>query len=228
MSNIPPNSRRYSECSERFPLCRRIMKLIFSKTLFALTICACCFSTVMVTAQQDSSRYVIKPSSVSWKQRLQDQDQVSPSDRPLTQSRSQDPSESVLQDINPLRRPMASLSVDIREHANQAPSDHSTALTQARPDMWTSFAPSPIGFAWTAPNIRYQPLYFENVPLERYGQTRGPWREVGDSGFHFFASTMLLPYHAKHDRYHGCDYPLGFCRPGNAVGKVRQLHWWGL
>ena len=32
-------------------------------------------------------------------------------------------------------------------------------------------------FAWEAPNIRYQPLYFEDVALERYGQTLTDYRQ---------------------------------------------------
>jgi hypothetical protein len=133
----------------------------------------------------------------------------------------------VLQKINPLRKPMSMLSVDTREFSTEAPEDRSTALTNAQPEQWTSFAPAPIAFAWAAPNIRYQPLFFENVPLERYGQTPGPWKEVGRGSLHFFSSLALWPYHARFDHIYECDSPLGFCRPGSQVASKRQLQFWG-
>lgn len=172
-------------------------------------------------AQEAGQRYRINSSMVRY---LQDDD------RGLQAGTNQVDDEvkrEVLQRINPLRKPMSSLTVDIREMSPNAPDDWSNRFTNAYPDTWTSYAPSPIGYAWTAPNIRYQPLYYENVRLERYGQTRGPWREIGDSSVHFASSFFLWPYHARFDHVRSCDHPLGFCRPGNYVQSTKQLQWWG-
>ncbi len=68
---------------------------------------------------------------------------------------------------------------------------------------------------WQSPNIRYQPLYFEQANLERYGvETRFP---VAHSGVHFFTSAVMLPYQMGVN--HPCDpvYPMGMDRPGNCT-----------
>ena len=130
--------------------------------------------------------------------------------------------------INPLRHPMATLSIDVRDFHDEKPADESLKFTDQSIENWSTFAPQPATFAWAAPNIRYQPLYFENVPLERYGQTRSCLGEVAYGGIHFYRSLTLLPYHAAFDRPRSCDYPLGFCRPGNPTNKVRQFQWCGL
>lgn len=192
-----------------------------------LTVCLISSSTLAVNSEasgQDDSRYLINRSapSVLNARYVQDDDQ-SPI---LAMDESPRTLDDMLKQIDPLRNPMSSISVDIRERSG-GPADRSSALTQSRPETWNAFQPPAVAMAWAAPNIRYQPLYFENVRLERYGQTRGPWREVGDSARHFFISTALLPYHARFDHVRDCDYPLGFCRPGNSVPGTRQLHWWG-
>lgn len=68
---------------------------------------------------------------------------------------------------------------------------------------------------WQSPNIRYQPLYFEQTNLERYGvESRFP---VVHSGVHFFTSAVMLPYQMGES--HPCDpvYPIGLDRPGNCT-----------
>ena len=82
-------------------------------------------------------------------------------------------------------------------------------------------------FAWEAPNIRYQPLYFEDVALERYGQTLTDYRQGIRSAIIFGAqftgwSLALLEQNPK-----SCDHPLGFCRPGTCVPQTTQRHFFG-
>lgn len=192
------------------------MKLSFQLTPIVVLV-SMFWCTGQLAAQNSQARFVIR-SSVTQTQ----EDEQSPSDRPRDEV-----DQEILQKINPLRKPMSSLSVDIRETSPEAPRDRSNNFTSAYADTWSTYAPAPVGYAWTSPNIRYQPLFFENVKLERYGQTRGPWREVFDSSAHFGASFFLLPYHARFDHVRSCDYPLGFCRPGNYVASTRQLQWWG-
>lgn len=59
----------------------------------------------------------------------------------------------------------------------------------------------------------YRPLYFEEVNLERYGTSHGPWQPIM-SGARFFASVPALPYMMTVSRPCVCrywthDYPAG-------------------
>jgi len=116
-----------------------------------------------------------------------------------------------------------SLRVNIAETSGTAPDDKSSellaqSLTQDRT------LPSQKYFAWAAPDIRYQPLYFENAPHERYGQTPEgcELRQTVLSAAHFFGSAALLPYKLLHKCPQSCDGPLGFCRPGSETPFVQQ------
>ena len=116
-----------------------------------------------------------------------------------------------------------SLRVNIAETSSEAPADQSDQLVS--PGLaQVSFLPSEKLFAWAAPNIRYQPLYFENVPHERYGQTPEgcELRQTLLSAVHFYGSLALLPYKFKEQNPHSCDGPLGFCRPGSDTPFVWQ------
>ena len=75
---------------------------------------------------------------------------------------------------------------------------------------------------WEAANIRYQPLYFEDVILERYGQTSGPLRQPWVSGYRFVLAGSVLPYNAWIERPRSCDSPLGYVRPGRCTIDQRQ------
>ena len=117
------------------------------------------------------------------------------------------------------------IRVDVRDSGNRVPEDRSTELggfggPSIRPTTGKVFA-------WAAPNIRYQPLYFEDVPLERYGQTLPPFRQSALSTVHFFKSFVLIPHQMRHDHPGSCDYPLGFCRPGNVVSYVMERKYFG-
>ena len=114
------------------------------------------------------------------------------------------------------------------ESSGTLPMDRSGSMITQAGDDFTTFAPTQKVFAWVSPNIRYQPLYFEDVALERYGQSRGPYLQSALSGVHMFRSAVWLPYHMLIDRPRECDYPLGFCRPGSEPPMTYQRMWWGL
>jgi len=86
---------------------------------------------------------------------------------------------------------------------------------------------SPNVFAWAAPNITYKPLYFEDVALERYGQTHGFIKQPWVSGIRYLKSAVFLPYFSLYDPVDSCDGPLGYCRPGDKVNSVKQKHYFG-
>ena len=116
-----------------------------------------------------------------------------------------------------------SLRVNIAETSGTAPEDESAELlTQSL--SHDQFLPSEKRFAWVSPAIRYQPLYFENAPHERYGQTPEgcELRQTVLSAAHFFGSAALLPYKMFQQCPQSCDGPLGFCRPGSEAPFVHQ------
>jgi hypothetical protein len=113
------------------------------------------------------------------------------------------------------------LRVNIAETSAEAPRDRSAEVTDSIPLSLETVREEKV-YAWAAPDIRYQPLYFEDVALERYGQTPCGLRQTVLSGIHFFSSAALLGFQ-KLDRHPcDCDWPLGFCRPGSDVPFVWQ------
>ena len=82
-------------------------------------------------------------------------------------------------------------------------------------------------FAWEAPDIRYQPLFFEDVVLERYGQTLPDYRQGVRSAIHFGTAFTGLSLQLLETPSRSCDYSLGYCRPGTCVPQTTQRHFVG-
>ena len=92
-------------------------------------------------------------------------------------------------------------------------------------DSAKCYVPAERGFAhqqyfWKASGLLHKPLYFEDVSLERYGQTHILQPAV--SGLKFFATVPLLPYRIGVDHPCKCIYTLGYQRPGNCACPVRE------
>ena len=125
-------------------------------------------------------------------------------------------------------RSMSSLRIDPRPQSNQLPTDQAYRLIDRYSRDWNATASIHKRLNWQAPNLRYQPLFFEDVALERYGQVvRNDYLQTAVSLAHFFTSAALLPVHARQDPVYSCDYPLGYCRPGNCTNKIFQRPFWG-
>ncbi|SMP53074.1 hypothetical protein SAMN06265222_10449 [Neorhodopirellula lusitana] len=80
------------------------------------------------------------------------------------------------------------------------------------PRSWT-----PTTMTWTASNLCHKPMYFEEVNLERYGHTAGPFAQPIISSAHFFFNIAVLPYKMGVHSPHECQYALGYYRPGNCA-----------
>ena len=119
------------------------------------------------------------------------------------------------------RKLIADIDLDVRERKN-APKGIAGGLLEIEQNVWSKFAPELKVYAWVAPEIRFQPLYFEDVALERYGQTSSERKELISSTANFFTSAFLLPYHMRRDAPLVSDYPLGFCRPGDVAPWTKQ------
>jgi hypothetical protein len=68
---------------------------------------------------------------------------------------------------------------------------------------------------WAATNLYYQPLYFEEVNLERYGYTSCRLLQPLISAARFFATIPALPYKMVLQRPCHPNFVLGNDRPGS-------------
>jgi hypothetical protein len=72
-------------------------------------------------------------------------------------------------------------------------------------------------FAWKASSLCHKPLYFEDVELERYGQTCSPLFQPIISAAKFYLTLPILPYMMGLEPPCECIYPLGYYRPGSCA-----------
>lgn len=70
-------------------------------------------------------------------------------------------------------------------------------------------------YCWTTPGFYHNPLYFEQVNLERYGQGAPPALQTLVSGGRFFSTIVILPYHIGNQPWDERVHTLGHYRPGN-------------
>lgn len=142
------------------------------------------------------------------------------------------PAEEV-QSPNPIfdldNRPIASVTANIGHSKGDLPQDLARARLSAMRDrpynLLIDREWQPICYLWDAPALRHQPLYFEEVNLERYGYR---WPLVGAaqpvcSALHFYGTLPLLPYKMWSEPYNERIYTLGHYRPGSPVPY--QTHW---
>ncbi|MCA9179352.1 MAG: hypothetical protein KDB14_33070 [Planctomycetales bacterium] len=77
------------------------------------------------------------------------------------------------------------------------------------------------GFMWVAPGTMHQPLYFEDVNLERAGHS-WLWLQPAASAAHFFGRIPALPYLLVAHPPRECVYTLGHYRPGSCAPMLRR------
>jgi hypothetical protein len=75
---------------------------------------------------------------------------------------------------------------------------------------------------WVPSAMVHQPLYFDDVPLERYGQTRHPLFQPLVSGARFFGTFPVMPYKIGVDHPYDLISTLGYYRPGSPAPCVHQ------
>lgn len=78
-------------------------------------------------------------------------------------------------------------------------------------------------YSWSAPAFYHNPLYFEQVNLERYGQGTYPCLQPAASGAMFFATIPILPYKIGAKHWNERVHTLGHYRPGNR--NPYQIHY---
>lgn len=82
----------------------------------------------------------------------------------------------------------------------------------AAPRCWAE-----VTYMWKASALCHKPLYFEDVHLERYGHSWGPYVQPLVSGAHFFGTLPVLPYKMGLKTPNECVYTLGHYRPGDCA-----------
>ncbi|KAA1258747.1 hypothetical protein LF1_12700 [Rubripirellula obstinata] len=80
---------------------------------------------------------------------------------------------------------------------------------------------TPMTMTYLASNLCHNPLYFEDVNLERYGHTHGPVLEPIIQTAHFFGNIAVLPYKMGVHCPTECQYALGYYRPGNCAPWIK-------
>lgn len=79
-----------------------------------------------------------------------------------------------------------------------------------------------MSYYWNASLLNHQPLYFEDVNLERHGFSHGICQPLV-SGAHFFAMLPALPYMIVAQPFAAPVYTLGESRPGSIAPYVHEL-----
>jgi hypothetical protein len=81
-------------------------------------------------------------------------------------------------------------------------------------------------YTWQASNVFYQPLYFEDPDLERYGHAYPFFIQPIVSSVRFTAQAVGIPYQMVIDPCCCRVYPLGYYRPGECAPKlIYQIPW---
>lgn len=81
---------------------------------------------------------------------------------------------------------------------------------------------APQTFTWKASALCHKPLVFENIQLERYGHTHGPFSQPFHSVGHFFGRLITWPYQTAIHPPNECQYALGFYRPGDCAPWLKD------
>ncbi len=106
--------------------------------------------------------------------------------------------EPVAQASGDMFKPMSEIRAQIRMDRPELPQDRARELFEdAMPvdevslgrDEWPDFQ-----FGWASGVFYHQPLYFEDVGLERYGYSRCAVLQPVASSAHFFGNVALLPF----------------------------------
>ena len=121
-----------------------------------------------------------------------------------------------------LFKPLRDIKVRMPRDDMRLPPDCSGPHFEAEPDARRRRFGAAMTFYWEPTNYFHMPAYFDNVPLERYGQTKRAFFEPFVSGAKFAAGIPTLPYKVGVNRPHDCVTTLGHQPPGSCVPCIKQ------
>ncbi|MEM7312208.1 MAG: hypothetical protein AAF497_03555 [Planctomycetota bacterium] len=78
------------------------------------------------------------------------------------------------------------------------------------------------GFRWTPRNLAHRTLYFEDMPLERYGLTRGWYKQMFASAKEFFYDAAVMPLRWGKEVKCDLHYTLGHERAGSCPPRIEE------
>lgn len=131
----------------------------------------------------------------------------------------------------PETKPLSQISMSIAPPVGELPEDHAANRFEQIPTQlqlpgahreWCGTT-----FYWQASLLNHQPLYFEDVNLERHGFSYGLLQPLV-SGAKFFVRIPALPYLMTAQPLQETQYTLGETRPGNHASYVCErppLRW---
>ena len=118
-------------------------------------------------------------------------------------------------------KPISEVRLRLHAEAKQLPADCSRVLFEStRPSNARSNAVRNVH--WQPTNFLHQPLYFDDVPLERYGQTLSPCWQPVLSGARFYLTLPVIPWKMGYDHPYDCVTTLGLYRPGVCAPCMRE------
>jgi|GEM_PF-4779991 len=115
-------------------------------------------------------------------------------------------------------KPLSQLSINPKPPAGDLPTNTAAAHLDQLPARQVVMGESRdwelITKDWEAPGVAYNPLYFEEPNLERFGYNYGALQPFISAG-RFFGRIPMLPYMIGAYPLDECRYPLGYARPGD-------------
>ncbi|QDV51130.1 hypothetical protein [Gimesia fumaroli] len=115
-------------------------------------------------------------------------------------------------------KPITQMSVSARPPAGELPKNTAAEQLEKLPTRQVVMGETRnwelSTMEWEAPGVAYNPLYFEEPYLERYGYNYGALQPFLSAG-RFFGRIPALPYMIGTYPMDECRYPLGYARPGD-------------
>ncbi|MDR1960144.1 MAG: hypothetical protein LBQ54_14055 [Planctomycetaceae bacterium] len=118
-------------------------------------------------------------------------------------------------DPREITKPMSELSYDISMTATNMPTECPINYGDYVPRNWPVTC-----FQFKASALCTKATYFEDVDLERYGHSWGPFLQPVISGGKFFLTIPFLPYKMGLVPPNECVYTLGHYRPGSCAPYI--------
>ena len=125
-------------------------------------------------------------------------------------------------DDGALFKPMTDIRTVAPPASDRMPPDCSSEVfTEVLPGDSPRFS-TRTTFHWQPTNFYHMPTYFDDVPLERYGQHRHEKLQPFISGARFVLQLPVIPYKIGVDHPHACISTLGHRPPGDCVPCIKQ------
>jgi hypothetical protein len=121
-----------------------------------------------------------------------------------------------------LFKPMSEIRTTLRSDGKRMPPDCAQEFFTAQSAGDTPRFSTLTTYNWEPTNFFHMPTYFDDVPLERYGQHRHERLQPFVSGARFVLQLPVLPYKMGVDRPHECISTLGHRPPGDCVPCIKQ------